>query len=44
MREYKVTYCSDLKELYSFIDEANKYKYEIISVTEKYGYTVVFKE
>lgn len=44
MREYDATYCSDLKELYSFIDKANKYRYEIISVTEKCGYTVVFKK
>ena len=43
-RMYKCEYCSDLMELYDFLDKANENNYEIISVTQKYGYTIIYKD
>ena len=40
---YKFTFCSNLKELKDFIDRANKYGYTIILVTERSGYTIIYK-
>ncbi|MFR2887954.1 MAG: hypothetical protein ACLTDM_07160 [Clostridium butyricum] len=40
---YKFTFCSNLKDLGDFLDRANKYGYTIISVTEKHGFTIIYK-
>lgn len=40
---YDCTYCSDLRELRDFLKKANEEEYEIISMVEKYGYTIIYK-
>lgn len=40
---YKCIFCSNPIELAKFIDKANREGYTIISVTEKYGYTIIYK-
>ena len=40
---YKCTFCGDLKDLRKFLDKANENDYKIISVTEKCGYTIIYK-
>lgn len=43
MNEYYAEYCSDLKDLYKFLNEANNRGYEIITMTQRYGYTIIYK-
>lgn len=40
---YKCDFCGDLRALSKFLDKANENGYVIISVTQKYGYTIVYK-
>ena len=40
---YKCTFCGVLNDLRKFLDEANKNGYMIISVTERSGYTIIYK-
>ncbi len=41
---YRCTYCTDLQDLRKFLEKANDNKYNIISVTQKHGYTVIYED
>lgn len=40
---YECKYCSDLVKLYEFLKEANSKDYEIISMAQRHGYTILYK-
>ena len=40
---YEVEYCKDIVKLHKFLREVNEKGYEIIAMTEKGGYTILYK-
>lgn len=41
---YDYEYCSDMLKLHEFLKDANNKGYEIISMTQRYGYTILYKK
>lgn len=42
--KYKSEYCLNLHELNDFLEKCNKNGYEIITMTERCGYTIIYKK